>query len=277
VIADRAVTVHDATGATIATLTSAKGGAGIVGAGFDASGARLALVSDHVRVYDVAKDTLVADVPMGYPAADEPGFLHVTFDPSGKYVLLSSVGVAAYDLTTLKPLATTLDTDTGGTFATVVSPDGRFVAAASEDGHALRVWHTISWAPIATLGHVTDCANHFNVIAFVQGGKRLVGVANALNLKVYDTSTWKAVVTSTNKDVAGASAFSDDGSIAFTIDGSGKGTAYETATAKIVGAFVHPVSALTPSLDGAFAIDHEGATLALYDARTGSELTTFAR
>jgi WD40 repeat protein len=278
VVAETSVTVHDATGAKVATLSSALDVAKIVAAGFDAAATRLALVTpDHARVYDIAKDAIVADVTFPYPVSEYVGSTTVTFDPDGKYLLLSSVGVEAYDLTTLKPLAAGLDTGTGGTFATIVSPDGRFVAAASDDGHSLKVWKTVSWTPLGTLAHVESCDNHFYGIFFTQGGKRLIGVANRLHVKMYDTATWKPVLSSTNKDVAHGSSFSDDGLVAFSIDDTQKATVYETKTAKVISTFPDPVGTLTPSADGGYALDNLSEKLVVWDAKTGSKLATIGR
>lgn len=137
---------------------------------FSADGARLVVVTDRARVWEVATRAQVCVVADGWIA-------DVVFQADGRSIAGSSLTGAfgRWDAARCTPIDQG-SADTGGTFGTSLSPDGRWLAS-SEQGHGLRI-HLLEKKgerPIAT--PTTTCRHHV-APAFAQDGKTLVVLAD---------------------------------------------------------------------------------------------------
>jgi hypothetical protein len=158
-----------------------------------------------------------------------------------------------------------LGTETGGTFGTIVSPDGRWVAAASEAGHALRVWRTLPWKSVAMLGRAPDCANHLQ-IAFSADGKTLLGSAGEAWSKTFETGTWRVTRAQKKGDKYAYTQLSEDGQTALR-EHAGSVEVVRVKGRKVVGTLptAEPGSNRLSS-DGRWLLHFERTSFALYEA-----------
>lgn len=274
-VAERGAVVYAIEGRAGAKVAFAGGAA--VAAALSKDGARLAVVTDHLRVYDVAAGTVARDVDLGAAPASEPGAIQVAFHADGAHAVVTGIAsVRVFSLATGREVGEAHDTGTGGTFATVLSPDGRFVAAAADAGHTLKVWRTVPWAEVASLGHVESCKNHWGAVAFLQGGQRLVGVARGKSFVLADTATLRPLKTSSAALLADVVHVADDGKTALSADEAGRVTVVDVATEKARARFdASFTGAATLSSDGRHVVEHRGASLVMYDAASGARTRTF--
>jgi WD40 repeat protein len=100
-------------------------------------------------------------------------------DGGQEIVTASSTQVVTYDRSgKVKPGGG--GAETGGTFATIVSPNGRFAASSAPDGHGLQVFEVHSWGP-RQLVVIDACEEHVwphfsqnGRLVFAKGGPRWV-------------------------------------------------------------------------------------------------------
>lgn len=274
VVAERGVAVLAADGRPLGVVPRASS-KGVIAAALTGDGARVALLGERLKVVDVARGEVALDLDLEYPMGDSPGTVQLVFHEGGKHVVaVTAASARVFSLETGKEVGGAHDTGTGATFASVVSPDGRFVAAAADAGHTLKVWRTVPWADAATLGHVESCQNHFLGISFAQGGKRLAATARGKSFALFDTRTWAATARSGAPTPTRIVGVSEDGAIGVAVDDDGNVTPIEIATSKALRPGAPMAGAPLPSPDGARLLEHRGATLVVHDTRNGRVIAT---
>lgn len=274
-VAERGAVVYRIDGRAVGKIALPGGAA--VAAALSKDGARVAVVTDRLRVYDVASGSALHDIDLGGAPASEPGTSQVAFHADGVHVVVTGIASArVLSLATGREIGDAHDTGTGGTFATVLSPDGRFVAAAADAGHTLKVWRTAPWAEVASLGHVESCKNHWGAVAFLQGGQRLVAVARAKSFVIADGATFRPQKTSTAALLTDVVQVSDDGTTALASDDAGRVTVVDLATDRPRFRFDAALTgAATLSTDGRHVVEHRGASLVMYETSSGARVRTF--
>jgi hypothetical protein len=183
--------------------------------GLSPGGDLVAMQDDaRLRVWAVGSAQPSVDV-------DSPGqTFQLVFHADRRHLLSASLSnVAALDLVSKTFEGKDRSTDTGGTFVTTVSPDGQWTAAGAAGGHALRVWKTLPWSPVATLGQAVDCQNHINA-AFSADGQRLQGSSGEAWRRVFTAGSWRVErVWKPRRDplLDTTSQLSDDGQIGLLV------------------------------------------------------------
>lgn len=132
------------------------------------------------------------DAPLADLTLDSPAFEIALHDDGRHLVLASSALVTVFDLTKRARVGDPHGTDTGGTFATVLSPDGRWAAASTAAGHGLTVYQTHPWRVLRKLGTAPDCQNHVSC-AFSSDARTLHGAAGQAWSKTFAAGTWRVI------------------------------------------------------------------------------------
>jgi WD40 repeat protein len=173
---DRVIRLYDAAAGTLAVELRAPDPTADPRSGFDtrvafsADGARLVAATDRARVWEIAARRHVC-------SASEEWLHDVRLTADGREFAASSITGAfgRFGATDCKLIADGT-ADTGGTFGTDLSPDGRWLAS-SEQGHGLKI-HGLqpkSQRPMKT--PTTTCQHHV-VPVFSRDGKVLVVTAD---------------------------------------------------------------------------------------------------
>jgi WD40 repeat protein len=137
------------------------------------------------------------------------------FSPDGRWVVLTpyvspsdNVAIVTVWATASGALVAHLQGHTATVEDSGFSPDGRYLATASDDGTAI-VWDTHSWHAVATLrGHQAA----LNSVAFSPDGRWLVTGSYDFTARIWAVGTWQtmAVLSGASDSVYGT-AFGPDG------------------------------------------------------------------
>ncbi|MFO0760290.1 MAG: WD40 repeat domain-containing protein [Byssovorax sp.] len=298
-----------AKGLFVADLAKGKGfivttGAAPGGFSFSADGGKLAVSdgSGRTTLWDTVAGTLLRTFPLGgdpvalapdgssvaaggdalawWDASSGMELLHLTelqvfdlaFTDGGKeLVTANSTQVTVYDRAG-KQLPGGGGTDTGATFATVLSPTGRWVAASAPAGHGMQVLELHAWSA-RQLVNVDSCEEHVwphfadsGRLLFAKGGNRWV--------KAFEVGTFKPYASYHAKVGQDVVAFADDLThVVVTRPGADASlvtveTKAEIKLEKALGA----EASFTFSADGRYLAGSAGKVVRVWDAKTGKLL-----
>lgn len=200
----------------------------------------------------------------------------VAFHDDGRHLVVASAHQATvFDLQKNVIVGDSHSTDTGGTFPTSLSPDGRWVAASTAAGHKLTVWQSVPWRTVAHLGTAPDCGNHVSC-AFSDDGGFLYGAAGSAWSKAFEAGSWR-VVHAANPGRGSKHVYtllSDNGYIG--LRGEASNVEIVDAKTKVVLTAIQtdPTETVRLSPDGAYAVRFGGKGFSLLETRTSRVVLT---
>lgn len=228
---------------------------------------RTALLRES-RVVVGLTNAAAGDAPLADLTLDGPAFEVALHDDGRHLVLASSALVTVYDLTKRTRVGEPHGTDTGGTFATVLSPDGRWAAASTAAGHGLTVYQTHPWRVLRKLGTAPDCQNHVSCV-FSIDGRTLHGAAGQAWSKTFAVGSWRVVrAANLGKGAQDAyTALSEDGQIGLRGE-SPRVELFDTKTKGAVGSLdVAADQTVRLSPDGRWIVRFGPTGFALFETR----------
>ncbi len=222
-------------------------------------GAFVALQEDEsLSVWELATRNQVVKVA-------SPGQVwSIAFHPDGHHLVLVSSGARVFDWKKGQFEGEGHDTGTGGTFATAVSPDGRWVAAAADSGHALQVWQSIPWRSVAVLGGAENCQNHIG-LSFSADGRFLQGNSGHVWSRNFELGSWRVarLWKPSSKAEISSTWLSEDGQIGLITEETSS-QVVDTKTGAILGSLPGAGSSqLSP--DGRWLLHYEDQGFATHE------------
>lgn len=231
---DKAVKLWDASGTLIRSFEGY--GSGVRAVAFSPDGARLVTGDESATVkgWDVA--TGAALFSMSYPSSSFNYISSLAFSPAGDWIATGQQGV----IKLLDPMTGTLIHDRSGLLATIsglsVSPDGLFLAAAIYSGSIL-VADSRTGSKPRTLDHGSSAA----AVAYSSDGSLLASAGGSGEVRVWETSTWKARRTGMkHKQPVFSIAFSPDGKRIASASNDGTVRLWDVGTGKEMRSFGAP-------------------------------------
>lgn len=134
---------------------------------FSDDGTLLAMASTYAVIWDIDKKKKRC-------ATTETTMHQIAFTRDQLSLVTTGVGNhARWDTTTCAEKATG-SAATGGTFGSWASPDGKYAAAAAEDGHGLYLYEAKSFQEIERLAKSDGCMDHIGPLRFSRDGEILL-------------------------------------------------------------------------------------------------------
>ncbi len=157
-----------------------------------------------VRLWEVESGKQVASLALNLAVT------HIAFGPDPTRLLVTAGDrIVILDSATLER-KTLMGGHAGGVDYATLSPDGRTIVSASEDGTA-RVWDAIQ--PPAVLRLATGNASSEPTISFSPDGTSLLSIPGSGSGAVWDARTGKKIVELKDFGVESGAAFSPDGAV----------------------------------------------------------------
>lgn len=263
-VGSEGVEVRDALGALKGRIKARVEGEGR-GAALSPGAGRIALVGESLRVFEVATGAQVmgAVLPIWQP-------IDAAFTPDPDLVVVA--GPASFvlvELSTSRLVGLEHGTGTGGTFPTVVSPDGRWVGAGAGAGHVASLWSTLPYRYVGAIATADGCTNH-TWVSFGDDGARASAWSNGSFVEV-EPATLKVVSRRRvgNGDLRWASS-DDAGKVALFANDRGVTEVVDRMTGrKIAGLEGEVKGELALSGDGAVVAEAAGGEVVLRSAKSG--------
>lgn len=149
-------------------------------------GSVMVVSTDRARIIEVATGATRCEGPADYAAFD------LRFvDNDSAVVLVTSGHYTRIDAKTCKVLDDGTSS-TGGTFVTLSSPDGKWVASSADDGHALELNATMPFKTKAVLAHAKDCQEHIGAW-FSHDGSVLLSSGGFVWVKTFEVPSMKPI------------------------------------------------------------------------------------
>lgn len=241
--------------------------AGVEAIALSKDATRTALLRES-RVVVGLTNAAAGDAPLADLTLDGPAFEVALHDDGRHLVLASSALVSVFDLAKRARVGDAHGTDTGGTFATVLSPDGRWAAASTAAGHGLTVYQTHPFRVLRKLGTAPDCQNHVSC-AFSSDGRTLHGAAGQAWSKTFAAGTWR-VVRAANPGKGAKDTYtslSEDGQIGLRGE-SPRVELFDTKTKGAIGSLdVAPEQSVRLSPDGKWIVRFGPRGFELFESR----------
>ncbi|MCX7787432.1 MAG: WD40 repeat domain-containing protein [Spirochaetes bacterium] len=168
-------------------------------------------------------------------------------------------------------LIKTIEQEEGGNISMALSPDGKLIAASSDDG-IIKIWDSSSAKVIHSFK-----GNRFALrsLDFSSDGTLLASASDDNTVRIWDLSQGSLkYVLSTTKESVDSVRFAPKGTIVYGITegSSSKVKGWELSTAKELFAFGNDVSSMDISPDGSrIATANRDGMVQLWDAETGNE------
>ncbi len=172
----------------------------------------------------------------------------------------------------------TLCCHTDAVVTAAYSPDGKYVATASQDGTA-KIWDALTGIELMTLGEVNE-SDAVNFLAYSPDGTRIVTGHDDQTARVWDSATGRVLLTlSGHGDYVNRVAYSPDGGKIATASGDNTVKMWDAQTGSelyTLSNVNHGPDDVDFSPDGKrFATAGEDNTAIIWDVATGRELVKF--
>lgn len=277
---DRLATVDDgggvrvwdpSSGKLIAELPSAPSGE-VYSIAFSDDGRRLAAASGVATIWDVDKKKIVCSTEEGWMFQ-----LAFTRD-MGSLVTTGNGEMVKWDAGTCKR-KTDNRAQTGGTFGSWVSPDGKYVAASAPDGHGLSLYDAAAgFKGLGVLAKSFGCEDHVGPVAFSRDGEVLLATGSYRWFRSIRLDSMKTIAT---YDVPKSDAPVDelvmfgDGQRLFLVRGD-KGEMVSASSKSVVFTFDRKgARTFDISWDMKFILGAGGGSAYVWDAGSGALVKSF--
>jgi len=237
---------------------------------FSTNGAWLAAVSDRVRLWHLEDRKQAC-------SWDSNSVFELRFAPDGRSLVSTGGGsFKRWDTSTCAALDDKF-AETGGTFGSVLSPDGTWMAAAEDTGHSLSLFTTSPFRRKGSYARSASCDDHVNPVRFSRDGRLLLVTGNTRWFRSFRVGTF--AVAAAWKMPAGDPPESvtpfDDGVHLIVRAASGDTTVLDTlAPSKRVVLQPSGATAFDTSPDSAWFVGMTDRTAFLWETATGKLVRT---
>ncbi len=260
-------------GASLAKLKS-PGTPGYVSAvAFSHDGSLLAVSGEHIDLWEIAGKRVVCK-------AEANNVAQVAFAADGRS--FSATGSSRYVTSDASDCHTLAEgsLDTGGTFPSVLSPDGAFVASSEAAGHELNVYATRPFARRGKLPGASSCEDHVGQIRFSDKGA-LLSAGNNHWVRTYEPKTFRRIGAwqADPQAIPSQIAFFPDGRRFVLVPEKGAPEVFDLKTQKAVCQLQitgHRPSTLEVTATGAFVVGVTPDAVVVWDAATCAKMRDVA-